>query len=88
MGAIHDIHPQYLTPVTDEYGRSKIMTEPTGTTDEERCPLCGEPVADSPYPRHRLVLKDESDVEPSQRHERRVCPTCWDELCETIASQM
>lgn len=67
------------------------MTELTSTTtdsieSEERCPICGGSVADSPYPRHRLVLADESDIEPNQRHERRVCPTCWDDLRETLDS--
>ncbi|HET7325308.1 MAG TPA: hypothetical protein VFJ06_13355 [Halococcus sp.] len=65
------------------------MTESTidaadSTTSEECCPICGEPVVDSPYPRHRLVLEDESDANPNQRHERRVCPACWDDLCEVL----
>lgn len=67
------------------------MTESTNETtaaNEERCSMCGEPVADGSYPRHRLVLEDESDADPNQRHERRVCPACWDELCETIGSRM
>lgn len=87
--AAHDTHPQCLTTaVADEQGGVNVTEPTTRTTNEERCPMCGEPVADSPYPRHRLVLEDESDTGPNQRHERRVCPTCWDDLRETLASPM
>lgn len=63
-------------------GRSK---EGSNAPGNERCPMCGEPVADSPYPRHRLVLEDESDADPTH-HEGQVCPTCWDELRELLSS--
>ena len=56
----------------------------SNTPKNERCPMCGEAVTDSPYPRHRLVLEDEGDANPT--HEGHVCPTCWDELRELLSS--
>lgn len=72
----------------DESERKSRMTGPAEESDttNERCPMCGEPVADSPYPRHRLVLEDESDADSDQHHERQVCPDCWDELRELLSS--
>lgn len=49
------------------------------------CPLCAKPVAESQYPRHRLILADESDADPNQQAESRLCPDCWTALQTLIA---
>jgi hypothetical protein len=51
-----------------------------GNEDEpsDRCPLCAGPIEESPYPRHRLTLVDESDEAANRRVERRLCPECWE----------
>ena len=46
----------------------------------ETCPVCGQEVADSQYPRYRVILEDESDSAPNQRAENRLCSECWSEL--------
>jgi hypothetical protein len=50
------------------------------------CPLCGEQVQESQYPRHRITLEDESDTAPNQLVNGRVCGDCWDNLYTDLAA--
>ena len=50
------------------------------------CPLCGEPVCESQFPRHRITLADESDTAPNQRVNGRVCRDCWQALYTDLAA--
>lgn len=53
----------------------------------KHCPLCDEPVADSPYPRHRLILEDEGTETHNQRKEVRLCPNCWESFQTELATR-
>ena len=44
------------------------------------CPLCGEQIRDSEYPRHRITLEDESDTVPTQLVNGQLCHDCWNDL--------
>ena len=41
------------------------------------CLMCDDPLSESTYPRHRIVLEDESDDDPNRRLEGRLCRDCW-----------
>ena len=53
------------------------------TTTE--CPLCRDHVSDGVYPRHTLVLQDESDTTRNRRIESRLCPSCWEALFSSLS---
>lgn len=57
---------------------------PVGTV-ELACALCDNPVTESPYPRHHIVLEDESDKAPNQRAEARLCEDCWTDVCGELS---
>lgn len=77
---------EWMTRTEQGQTMTRETTDQSNGRTTERCPMCDEPLADSPYPRHRLVLEDESEVARNQRHEQRVCQACWDDLRRAIAS--
>ena len=48
-----------------------------GKDVELTCPLCNDNVVESQYPRHRLILEDESEEAANRREEERLCEECW-----------
>jgi type II secretory ATPase GspE/PulE/Tfp pilus assembly ATPase PilB-like protein len=56
------------------------------TSPDRSCPLCGEQVQESQYPRHRITLADESDTAPNQLVNGRVCRDCWHDLYTDLAA--
>lgn len=52
---------------------------------ETECSHCGGTLVESPYPRHSIILQDESDAGENRRIEGCLCPTCWDEEFATLA---
>lgn len=67
---------------------SKTMKDSTSYMRESdtHCPLCDTLLSDDRYPRHRIVLEDESDSAPNQRKEKRLCSDCWNNLLTKISS--
>lgn len=65
------------------WARTSRNESTTTTTDE--CPLCRDHVADSPYPRHMIILQDESDTAQNRRIERRLCHSCWEALFSDLS---
>lgn len=49
------------------------------------CPRCSETLKEGPYPRHSIILQDESDEAANRRIERRLCPTCWNDEYDSLA---
>lgn len=59
-------------------GNPRTRTHTNKLTVE--CPLCRDTVANDPYPRHTMILQDESDDDRNRRAEHRLCPSCWEAL--------
>ena len=49
---------------------------PAGETDGF-CLLCENSLGNARYPRHRVILEDESENAPNRRKESRLCSECW-----------
>lgn len=62
--------------MTERISLSENSTDP--------CPLCGASVQNSSYPRHRMILEDESEVDTDRHAERRLCSDCWERLHEKL----
>lgn len=50
------------------------------------CPLCGDAVVESQYPRHQLTLADEADAVQNRRVNHRLCQPCWQTLYTALSN--
>lgn len=62
------------------YRPSDVPSDRCTESPSRSCPLCGEPLRESQYPRHGITLADESDTAPNQLVDGRLCENCWNGL--------
>lgn len=51
------------------------------------CPLCGDALANSGYPRHRITLEDEAEDTHNRLVNRRLCQACWQTFYASLSDE-
>lgn len=54
---------------------------------DRSCPLCGDALVDTQYPRRRITLEDEADGVQNRTVCCRLCQACWQTFYRALTNE-